>query len=240
MVESASGILSEPLEQRARRREGARSDGAAGVHLSREHHPHPRPRDPVLPRDRPRSPPPAECPSLPASPAEQQLGLPIWGSPLPGPDAIVLNDWAARELAAAVGDSATIEYYLWDAAAGLRTANATFTVAARPDPGLAADRQLAPEYPGITGAESLADWDPPFPLDLSRVRPQDEQYWDDHRTTPKAFIAVRAGARAVGDAVRRRSPAFAFRLSPAQDAAALRGRRCEPAAARSSRRSRRV
>ena len=57
-----------------------------------------------------------------------------------------------------------------------------------PIAGVAADRRLAPDYPGITEAESLSDWDPPFPLDLSRVRPQDEQYWDDHRTTPKAFL----------------------------------------------------
>jgi putative ABC transport system permease protein len=111
-------------------------------------------------------------------------------SPISGPDAIVLNDWLARELDAGVGDAAELEYYLWDAAAGLRTAKTTFRVAAIvPMEGLAADRRLAPEYPGITGAESLADWDPPFPLDLSRVRKQDEQYWDDHRATPKAFIA---------------------------------------------------
>ena len=39
------------------------------------------------------------------------------------------------------------------------------------------------------GATNLADWDPPFPVDLSRIRPQDEKYWDDYRTTPKAFVS---------------------------------------------------
>ena len=107
-----------------------------------------------------------------------------------GAEAIVLNDWAARELNARVGDTAEVDFYLWDPAAGLRTDSARFRVAAIvPMTGVAADRRLAPVYPGITDSDSLAGWDPPFPLDLARVRPQDETYWRDHRTTPKAFIA---------------------------------------------------
>ncbi|MFQ5790285.1 MAG: ABC transporter permease, partial [Acidobacteriota bacterium] len=59
--------------------------------------------------------------------------------------------------------------------------------------GAAGDPHMAPEYPGITESESLSDWDPPFPVDLSRVRPQDEEYWDQYRTTPKAFIRLARG-----------------------------------------------
>ena len=107
---------------------------------------------------------------------------------------IVLNDWTARELNANPGDPLEIAYYLWDANAGLTTHTATFTVAGIvPIQGFAADRQLAPEYPGITGADSLADWDPPFPIDLSRVRDEDEEYWDEYRATPKAFISYERG-----------------------------------------------
>ena len=62
-----------------------------------------------------------------------------------------------------------------------------------PIAGAAADRRLAPEYPGITQAESVSDWDPPFPIDLSRVHPQDEAYRKQYRTTPKAFIAYERG-----------------------------------------------
>src|SRR5262249_51255262 len=77
---------------------------------------------------------------------------------------------------------------------GLSTHHADFTLErVVPIEGLAADRRLAPEYPGITAAASLADWDPPFPIDLSRVRPVDERYWKDYRTTPKAFIAYERG-----------------------------------------------
>jgi ABC-type antimicrobial peptide transport system permease subunit len=110
------------------------------------------------------------------------------------PDAIVLNDWAARELQAVPGDDIVLDYFLWDAAAGLTTHSATFKLARTvPIEGFAADRRLAPEYPGVTAANSLADWDPPFPVDLSRVRPQDEAYWKTFRTTPKAFIDFQRG-----------------------------------------------
>jgi hypothetical protein len=107
---------------------------------------------------------------------------------------IVLNTWTARELGAAPGDAIEIEYYLWDAADGLRTVEAPFTVSAiTPMTGVAADRTLAPEYPGISEAATLTEWDPPFPLDLSKVRPQDEQYWEDFRATPKAFLPYNRG-----------------------------------------------
>jgi hypothetical protein len=107
---------------------------------------------------------------------------------------IALNTWAARELNATPGAEADIEYYVWDSAAGLQTRRARFVVdRIVPIAGTAADRRLAPDYPGITGADSLADWDPPFPIDLSRIRPQDERYWNDLRTTPKAFIPYERG-----------------------------------------------
>ena len=109
-------------------------------------------------------------------------------------DSIILNDWAARELDASPGDTIAIDYFLWDTATGLTTHRAEFTLArAVPIAGLAADRRLAPEYPGITAAISLSDWDPPFPVDLSRVRPQDEAYWKQYRTTPKAFVDFKRG-----------------------------------------------
>jgi putative ABC transport system permease protein len=109
---------------------------------------------------------------------------------------IVLNEWAARDLGAGLEDVVELDYYLWQEEGRLTTETARFRVAAVvPVKGLAADQNLTPEYPGISGAESLSDWDPPFPVDLSRVRKKDEDYWHEFRTTPKAFIPLEAGQR---------------------------------------------
>jgi putative ABC transport system permease protein len=111
-----------------------------------------------------------------------------------GAPPIVLNDWTARDLGAGTGDPLTLEYYVWEEPGRLLTRSADFRIAAVvPIAGAAADRDLAPVYPGLTEARSLVDWDPPFPFDLRRVRRVDEDYWDRYRTTPKAFISFEAG-----------------------------------------------
>jgi putative ABC transport system permease protein len=149
--------------------------------------------------------------------------IPALGAPIPPPNGIILNEWAARELSASIGDEAEIEFYVWDAAAGLRTARASFWVTGVvPISGLAADRRLAPEYPGITGADNVADWDPPFPLDLSRIRTQDERYWDDYRATPKAFIPYEA-ARELWSTRYGQLTSLRFAVPPSEDAEALAG-----------------
>ena len=110
------------------------------------------------------------------------------------PPPIILNEWAANDLGVREGDRVTLEYYLWHDAGRLETKAATFQLAGIvPISGLAADRDLVPEYPGITGSENLSDWDPPFPVDLKRIRQKDEDYWHQYRTTPKAFISLPVG-----------------------------------------------
>src|SRR5262249_47415513 len=102
---------------------------------------------------------------------------------------LVINDWTARDLGVHAGALMPLDYYVWQEPGHLETKAAEFRIAAIvPIAGVAADRDLAPQYPGITQADSLSDWDPPFPIDLKRVRPKDEDYWKQYRTTPKAFI----------------------------------------------------
>jgi len=109
---------------------------------------------------------------------------------------ILLNDWAAKELGARPGDTITLDYYVWKNDGRLDTQSAQFRLEAiLPLTGSAADRDLAPDYPGISNTNSLRDWDPPFPIDLRRVRPRDDDYWKKYRTTPKAFLPLSVGQK---------------------------------------------
>lgn len=104
---------------------------------------------------------------------------------------IFLNDWAAKDLDVKPGERVTLDYFVWLDEGKLATRSAEFRLACViPMSGLAADRDLVPDYPGITESATLGAWNPPFPIDLKRVRPQDEDYWKTYRTTPKAFIPL--------------------------------------------------
>jgi putative ABC transport system permease protein len=128
------------------------------------------------------------------------------------PAFIVLNDWAANDLGAKINDDVQIEYYLWEQEGRLITKTASLRVAGiTPMQGVAADRDLAPDYPGITDTDSLADWDPPFPIDLNRVRAKDEDYWRRYRTTPKAFIPINTAQKLWGS---RYGKLTSMRLTP--------------------------
>ncbi len=108
--------------------------------------------------------------------------------------ALYLNEWAARELAARTGDRVEMTYYEvgpWDEfvtrRAGFQLAGVVAMDAMGSDP------LLTPEYPGIHEVEDMARWDPPFPVNLDWIRPQDEEYWDRFGAIPKAFVSLKRG-----------------------------------------------
>ncbi len=125
--------------------------------------------------------------------------MPMLGGNTPpelGPQDILLNRWTVRRLGVDAGDRVELSYYEWSASRGLETAARRFTVAgvvAMEGPAL--DRGLVPEYEGITDAETMGDWDPPFPIEFDRIGPEDDQYWSDYRTAPKAFVAPSVARR---------------------------------------------
>ena len=112
---------------------------------------------------------------------------------------IRLNQWAADDLRAKVGDRVSLDYFLWSDEDGLTTSSANFTLAGiLPMNGDGADPTLTPDYPGISDAPDITSWDPPFPVDLKRVRPKDEDYWDKFRAAPKAIVSLEDGQRLWG------------------------------------------
>ena len=102
---------------------------------------------------------------------------------------IWLNNWAAEQLKPSAGDEVTLEFYLWSDETGLTSSHARLTfVGTVPMDGAGGDRSLTPAYPGLTDAPRMGEWDPPFPVDLKRIQPRDEKYWEEYRAAPKAFI----------------------------------------------------
>ena len=120
-------------------------------------------------------------------------------------DEIVLNRWAADDLrcegrrhdhrdvlrageharpAARTRAAATIQ------AEGDRRAGKRPTASRRPPPIRSSRRSC----PGVTDQESINDWDLPFEL-VETIRQQDEDYWDEYRTTPKAFVSLATAKR---------------------------------------------
>ena len=111
-----------------------------------------------------------------------------------GDDEIVINQWLADDLGAKVGDSLDIAYYLLGPRRELREEHSRFKVIRIvPLAGSARDPNLMPEFPGLAEVKNCRDWKPGVPVSLDKIRPKDEQYWDEYRGTPKAFITLTAG-----------------------------------------------
>ena len=118
-------------------------------------------------------------------------------------DEIVLNDWAANDLGAQVGDEVTITYYEPETTHGVLREGKPLTlkllaiVPLRDAQGrstLASDPQLTPDLPGVTDQRSISDWDLPFEL-VELIRRLDEDYWEEYATTPKAFVSYALAKR---------------------------------------------
>ncbi len=131
---------------------------------------------------------------------------------------LVLNDWAAERLDAAVGDRLLVTYFEPESSDGReverqfsavltdivpitkpqqpyrRNRPAVFDQA----PTIYNDPDLTPTVPGVTDQESISDWDLPFQLERSLITSEDDVYWNEHRLTPKAFIPRDDGRRLFG------------------------------------------
>jgi len=131
------------------------------------------------------------------------------GEPLPppGPGEIIIDRWMADDLAeqgrpVGPGDWLRLEWFLPETLHGRVSESAerlrVSGIAAMR--GLAVARDLVPEVKGVTDEASIADWDPPFPFDASRVRStppfdQDDRYWKTYAATPKAFVGIATARR---------------------------------------------
>ncbi len=109
---------------------------------------------------------------------------------------IVINEWLAEDLQTKAGDELSLKYFVPASTQRLEEREERFGIlAVVPLEGAAADPELMPDFPGVSEAESSHDWDTGFPIDFSKIREKDEQYWEEHRGTPKAFLTLAAAQR---------------------------------------------
>ncbi len=142
------------------------------------------------------------------------------GAPIVPPEMaeneILINQWLADDLKARPGQELQLRYYVVDA--GRKTVERTNTFVIRgvlPFQGMVKDPYLMPDFPGMTDAKNCRDWDTGFEMDMDAIRKQDNDYWEENKGTPKAFVTLAAGQKLWGNrfgdltAVRYAAPATA-------------------------------
>lgn len=111
-------------------------------------------------------------------------------------DQIILSQWLADDLEAKPGDTISLDYYVVETGRKLVVETADFTVHSIAKIGENGwDQSWTPEFPGIFEVDNLKEWEPGIPIDRSLIRDKDEDYWDTHRATPKAFITLAASRK---------------------------------------------
>ena len=111
-------------------------------------------------------------------------------------DQVVINSWLAEDLNAKPGDWLEMTYYVVGPSNRLETRTDRFRIRTIVSiDGVAGDRSLMPDFPGLADVEKSRDWKPGLPIDFKKIRDKDEKYWDKYRGTPKAFVTLAAGRR---------------------------------------------
>ncbi len=104
---------------------------------------------------------------------------------------IVLNKWAADDMRASVGDSVRLEYFEIGPLRQLVEKTSTFMVQhVIPMDSELCDPERVPHLPGLSDAGHCREWEAGVPIDLDAIRDKDEQYWNDYKGTPKAFVSL--------------------------------------------------
>ncbi len=104
---------------------------------------------------------------------------------------IVLNKWAADDMRASVGDSVRLKYFEIGQLRQLVEKTSTFMVQhVIPMDSELCDPERVPHLPGLSDAGHCREWEAGVPIDLDAIRDKDEQYWNDYKGTPKAFVSL--------------------------------------------------
>jgi putative ABC transport system permease protein len=129
-------------------------------------------------------------------------------------DEIALLDWPQSPLKnLKPGDPTTVAYFKPEMEASVEEAWHTFRFAGYvPFAGAADDPNLTPPFPGVTDKPKIRDWEAPFEVNYARIGPADDEFWEKHQATPKAYISRVAGEKLFGS---RFGVVTSIRVAPA-------------------------
>ncbi|HUW61990.1 MAG TPA: ABC transporter permease [Candidatus Bathyarchaeia archaeon] len=114
---------------------------------------------------------------------------------------VVISQWLADELGAGPGATLDVAYLKLLANNTFAEQTRAFTVhrvVAMEE--LAVERDLAPQFPGLSDVESCSDWSVGMPMDEARLKdPANEAYWRNYGQTPKLLLAFEDGRQMWGN-----------------------------------------
>ncbi|MDP6544791.1 MAG: FtsX-like permease family protein [Phycisphaerae bacterium] len=117
------------------------------------------------------------------------------GQPL-GDGEVIINRWLADDLSAAPGDTLTMKYYVFGPMRQLTQNTAGFKIAKIiPNDSKLLDRDLMPDFPGLSQAATCGAWKPGIKIDQAQIQDEDRAYWKKYRGTPKAIISLAGGRK---------------------------------------------
>ncbi len=128
---------------------------------------------------------------------------------------IILNKWAAADLGALAGDSIQLKYWQIGPLRKLIEKTSDFVVKEIvPMTPQWADESRMPNLPGLSDAGHCREWEAGVPINLDAIRDKDENYWDDYKGAPKAYVslskALEMWSNRFGNYTAVRFPANAF------------------------------
>ncbi|MCF7849803.1 MAG: ABC transporter permease, partial [Kiritimatiellales bacterium] len=108
---------------------------------------------------------------------------------------MVISRWLADQLGAGEGDAVKIKYFSLLPSGKFEERERSFMVHSIMEMDmLAAERTLAPQFPGLTDVDRCTEWDVGMPMDEKLLEDEaNEDYWDKYKQTPKALVTLKAG-----------------------------------------------
>jgi ABC-type antimicrobial peptide transport system permease subunit len=119
------------------------------------------------------------------------------------------------------GSEIRLTYFLPEGGGETTVALRLAGIVALDENSVAHDEDFTPEVQGVTDQESIRNWDAPFEYHADRIRPEDDDYWQQYRATPKAFVGMRQGQELWGTDRFGRLTSLRFGPSAAEDAREL-------------------